>query len=315
MSNYAIAIHGGAGTILRMEMTPEKEDGYRSGLIAALRAGHAVLADGGSALDATQAAVVSMEDNPLFNAGKGAVFTHDGLHEQDACLMDGATRNVGAIAAVRRIRNPILLARLVLDKSPHVLLAGEGAEKFAVAHGMTLVDDPKYFYTEQRRQQLQKALAKEKEQNAVHTRLDHSDDQDRTGTVGAVAVDRHGNLAAATSTGGMTNKRDGRIGDTPIIGAGTYADNNTCAVTATGVGEQIMRGMVSYDIAALMEYKGMTLAEAANLVVMEKLAALGGSGGVVAIDRHGHIAMPFNSKGMYRGYMLADGTIETAIFE
>jgi len=314
MNNYAIAIHGGAGTILRMEMTPEKEEGYRNGLTAALKAGHAVLAAGGAALDAAQAAVVSMEDNPLFNAGKGAVFTHDGGHEQDACIMDGATRNVGAIAAVRRIKNPILLARLVLEKSPHVLLAGEGAEKFAVAHGMALVDDPKYFYTEQRWQQWQKALAKEKEQNAVHTRLDHSDDQDRTGTVGAVAVDRNGNLAAATSTGGMTNKRDGRIGDTPIIGAGTYADNNTCAVTATGVGEHIMRGMVSYDIAALMEYKGVTLAEAANLVVMEKLTALGGSGGVVAIDRHGHIAMPFNSKGMYRGYMLADGTTETAIF-
>jgi len=314
MNNVAIAIHGGAGTILRMEMTPEKEEGYRNGLTAALKAGHAVLAAGGAALDAAQAAVVSMEENPLFNAGKGAVFTHDGGHEQDACIMDGVTRNVGAIAAVRRIRNPILLARLVLDKSPHVLLAGDGAEKFALAHGMTLIDDPKYFYTEQRWQQRQKALAKEKEQNAAHTRLDHSEDQD-CGTVGAVAVDQHGNLAAATSTGGMTNKRDGRIGDTPIIGAGTYADNNTCAVTATGVGEHIMRGMVAYDIAALMEYKGMTLSEAANLVVMEKLTALGGIGGVVAIDRHGHIAMPFNSKGMYRGYMLADGTMETAIFK
>jgi beta-aspartyl-peptidase (threonine type) len=202
----------------------------------------------------------------------------------------------------------------VLDKSEHVLFCGDGAEQFAQANGMTLVDDPKYFWTEHRWNQLQRALAKEKREAKAHTRLDHSDDQDKTGTVGAVAVDQHGNLAAATSTGGMTNKRQGRIGDTPIIGAGTYADNNTCAVSATGVGEFIMRGVASYDIAALMEYKGMTLEDAANLVVMEKLKSLGGSGGVVAIDRHGHIAMPFNSEGMYRGFMLADGTMETAIF-
>ena len=315
MHTFAIAIHGGAGTILRYEMTPEKERAYVDGLRESLQAGYDVLGDGGSAVDAVQAAVLSMEENPLFNAGKGAVFTHEGTHEQDACIMDGATKNVGAIAAVRRIRNPIALARLVLDKSQHVLLCGEGAEKFAAANGMTLVDDPKYFWTEHRWNQLQKALAREQREAKAHTSLDHSDDQDKIGTVGAVAVDRHGNLAAATSTGGMTNKRHGRIGDTPIIGAGNYADNNTCAVSATGVGEHIMRGVLAYDIAALMEYKGMTLKDAANLVVTEKLKALGGSGGVVAIDTHGNIAMPFNSEGMYRGYMLADGTIETAIFK
>lgn len=312
---FAIAIHGGAGTILRTELTPAIEKTHRDGLVAALRAGHQVLAGGGAALDAVQTAVVSMEENPLFNAGKGAVFTHEGTNEQDACIMDGVTRNVGAIAAVRRIKNPILLARLVLEKSQHVLLAGDGAERFAVANDMTLVEDPRYFWTEQRWNQLQKALDKEKREAREHTRLDHSDDQDKIGTVGAVAVDRHGNLAAATSTGGMTNKRDGRIGDTPIIGAGTYADNKTCAVSATGVGEFIMRGVLAYDIAALMEYRGMSLIDAADLVVMDKLTALGGSGGVVAIDREAHIAMPFNSPGMYRGLMLADGTIETAIFK
>jgi beta-aspartyl-peptidase (threonine type) len=315
MHTFAIAIQGGAGTILRLEMTPEKEQAYRAGLTDSLRAGYEVLRAGGSALDSVQAAVLSMEENPLFNAGKGAVFTHEGEHEQDACIMDGATRNVGAVAAVRRIRNPIILARLVLDKSPHVLLCGEGAERFAVANGMTLEDDPKYFWTEHRWNQFQKALAKEQREAKAHTRLDHSDDQDKIGTIGAVAVDQQGNLAAATSTGGMTNKRHGRIGDTPIIGAGTYADNSTCAVSATGVGEHIMRGILAYDIAALMEYKGMTLVDAANVAVMEKLKLLGGSGGVVAIDRDGHIAMPFNSEGMYRGYMLADGTIETAIFK
>jgi len=314
MSNFAIAIHGGAGTILRIEMTPEKEKAYVGGLRESLQAGYGVLRDGGAAIDAVQAAVLSMEENPLFNAGKGAVFTHEGTHEQDACIMDGVTRNVGAIAAVRRIRNPILLARLVMDKSQHVLLCGEGAERFAVANGMTLVDDPKYFWTEHRWNQLQKALEKEKREAKANTRLDHSDDQDKIGTVGAVAVDQQGNLAAATSTGGMTNKRHGRIGDTPIIGAGTYADNRTCAVSATGVGEFIMRGVLAYDMAALMEYKRMSLIDAANLAVMEKLTALGGSGGVVAIDRDGHIAMPFNSEGMYRGFMLADGKIETAIF-
>jgi L-asparaginase / beta-aspartyl-peptidase len=300
---------------MRMELTPEKEKAFRDGLLDSLRAGHEVLRGGGKALDAVQAAVVSMEENPLFNAGKGAVFTHDGVNEQDACIMDGATKNVGAIAGVRRIKNPILLARLVFDKSEHILFCGEGAEEFAVEHGMTLIDDPKYFWTEHRWKQLQKALEREKRDAKANAQLDHSDDREKTGTVGAVALDQHGQLAAATSTGGMTNKRDGRIGDTPIVGAGTYADSRTCAVSATGVGEYVMRNVLAYDIAAMMEYKGMSLRDAAELAVMDKLKALGGSGGVVAIDAQGNIAMPFNSEGMYRGFMLADGTIETAIFK
>jgi len=314
-NDFAIAIHGGAGTILRKNMTAEKERDIRDKLTESLCAGHDVLESGGTAINAVQAAVVVMEDSPLFNAGKGAVFTHEGGHEQDACLMDGVTRNVGAVAGVRKIANPILLARLVLDKSSHVLLSGDGAEQFAVGNGMTLVEDQGYFYTEHRWQQLQKSIAREKKQASEHTQLDHSDDQDKCGTVGAVALDRHGNLAAATTTGGMTNKRHGRIGDTPIIGAGTYADNNTCAVSATGVGEYIMRAMLAYDIAALMEYKSMTLDEACRVAVMEKFTELGGDGGVVAIDAQGNIAMPFNSPGMYRGFMRPDSTSEVKIFK
>lgn len=322
-NKIALAIHGGAGTILKANMTDEKERAYRTKLDESLQAGYEILRSGGTAIDATVAAVLVMENSPLFNAGVGAVFTHDGGHEQDVCLMDGATRNVGAAASIRHIANPIKLARLVLEKSSHVLLSGDGAEQFAVAHGMKLVDDENYFDTEHRRTQLDKAIAREKQSAKHETMLDHSDEKEKTqdkdisdkvGTVGAVALDSHGNLAAATSTGGMTNKRHGRIGDTPMIGAGTYADNNTCAVSATGEGEMIMRGVVAYDIAALMEYKQMTLEEAANIVVMEKLAALGGSGGVIAVDAQGNIAMPFNCEGMYRGHVLADGTTEIAIF-
>jgi beta-aspartyl-peptidase (threonine type) len=311
--SFALAIQGGAGTILRNKMTPEKEQACRDALTKSLAAGYEVLASGGSSLDAVQRAVNVMEDSPLFNAGKGAVFTHDGQHEQDACIMDGATRNAGAVAMLRRIKNPIDLARLVLEKSTHVLLAGKGAEEFARAHGMEFVDQD-YFFTEYRWQQLQDALEKERGNASELTRLDHSV-EDKTGTVGAVALDRHGNLAAATSSGGMTNKRTGRIGDTPMIGAGTYADNETCAVSATGVGEYIMRALVAYDIAALMMYKNMTLADAADEVVMKKLTALGGSGGVVAIDRLGNIAMPFNSEGMHRGYRLPDGEACVNIFK
>ncbi|HOD65462.1 MAG TPA: isoaspartyl peptidase/L-asparaginase [candidate division Zixibacteria bacterium] len=298
---FAIAIHGGAGTILKEKLTPALEAEYLDGLRRSLAAGYQVLDRGGRALDAVQAAVNVMEDSHLFNAGKGAVFTHEGFHEQDACIMDGAGRAVGAAAMLRRVRNPINLARAILEYSPHVLLAGEGAEKFAQEHGVRLVE-PEYFYTEQRWQQLQQALAKERQEGGDQTRLDHSDDRDKTGTVGAVALDRAGNLAAATSTGGMTNKRFGRIGDSPIIGAGIWADNATCAVSATGVGEYIMRAVAAYDIAALMAYRGLSLAEAADEVVTGKLTALGGQGGVVAVDRAGTIAMPFNSPGMYRGY-------------
>ncbi|PWB76305.1 beta-aspartyl-peptidase [candidate division GN15 bacterium] len=311
--NFAIAIHGGAGTIRRQFMTPEKEAEYRAGLAESLEAGYGILRHGGSALDAVMKAVIAMENNPLFNAGKGAVFTHEGTNEQDACVMDGSTRAVGAVAAVKHIASPVTLARMVMERSKHVLLCGEGAERFAVANGMTLVE-PEYFYTKQRWDQLQLALKEEAREHKQEAQLDHSDHK-KMGTVGAVALDNHGNLAAATSTGGMTNKRYGRIGDTPIIGAGTYADNATCAISATGVGEFIMRAVLAHDIAALMQYKNMTLADAANLVVMEKLTALGGSGGLVAIDWDGNIVMPFNSEGMYRGYKLADGTGEIAIFK
>jgi beta-aspartyl-peptidase (threonine type) len=310
---FAIAIHGGAGTILKSKMTPEKEQDYHAALTESLATGYEILADGGSSLDAVQRAVNVMEDSPLFNAGKGAVFTHEGTHEQDACIMDGATRRAGAVALLRRIKNPIDLARLVMEKSSHVMLAGEAAEAFAAAHGMEFVDND-YFFTEYRWQQLQEALAKERGTASEHTRLDHSV-EGKTGTIGAVALDRHGNLAAATSSGGMTNKRAGRIGDTPIIGAGTYADNATCAVSATGVGEFIMRALVAYDIAALMKYKNMSLADAANEVVMKKLAALGGSGGTIVMDCLGNIAMPFNSEGMYRGYRLPAGEPFVKIFK
>ncbi len=317
-NGFAIAIHGGAGTILRMNLTEEKEAAIRTTLAESLQVGYDILHDGGTALNATQAAVMVMENSPLFNAGKGAVFNHDGVNEQDACLMDGATKNVGAVAGVRKIKNPILLARLVLDKSSHVLLSGNGAEQFALKQGMELVEDPKYFYTEFRWNQLQKVIEREIRDSAEHSQLDHSDNADKSdkmGTVGAVAVDDQGNLAAATSTGGMTNKRHGRIGDTPMVGAGTYADNDTCAVSSTGTGEYIMRGVLAYDIAALMEYKGMGLKEAAELAVMERFTSLGGDGGVIAIDRKGTIAMPFNSPGMYRGWMLADGSTDVAIFK
>jgi beta-aspartyl-peptidase (threonine type) len=310
---FAIAIHGGAGTILRSKMTPEKEQAYRAALTESLATGYEILADGGSSLDAVQRAVNVMEDSPLFNAGKGAVFTHERTHEQDACIMDGATRKAGAVALLRRIKNPIDVARLVMEKSTHVLLAGEAAEAFAAAQGMEFVDKD-YFFTEYRWQQLQEALAKERGISAEHTRLDHSVEE-KTGTIGAVALDRHGNLAAATSSGGMTNKRSGRIGDTPIIGAGTYADNATCAVSATGVGEFIMRAVVAHDIAALMMYKNMSLADAADEVVMKKLTALGGSGGAIALDHFGNIAMPFNSEGMYRGYQLPGGEPFVKIFK
>ena len=311
--NFAIAIHGGAGTIRRQFLTENQERAYRDGLAESLEAGHNLLKQGAPSLDAVVAAVIVMENNPLFNAGKGAVFTHEGTNEQDACVMDGATRGTGAVAAVKRIASPITLARMVMEKSTHVLLCGEGAERFAVANGMTLVE-PEYFYTKHRWLQLQQTLNEEARQQKSVVQLDHADDK-KMGTVGAVALDTHGNLAAATSTGGMTNKRYGRIGDTPIVGAGTYADNATCAISATGVGEFVIRAVLAHDIAALMQYKSMTLVDAANLVVMEKLSALGGSGGIVAIDRHGTITMPFNSEGMYRGYKLADGTGEIAIFK
>lgn len=307
----AIAIHGGAGTILREELTPAKEAAYHAALETALQAGHSVLQRGGTSLDAVVAAVKVLEDAPLFNAGKGAVFTSDGRNELDAAIMDGATRNAGAVSGITRIRNPVELARLVMERSPHILLVGAGAEAFAREQGMTFVD-PEYFRTEERWQQLQRVKAAQADNQAA--RAEWEIRRLLLGTVGAVALDRHGNLAVATSTGGLTNKHFGRVGDTPIIGAGTYADNATCAVSGTGHGESFMRGMVAHDIAALMEYRGMTVNAAAEQVVMEKLVKINGTGGVIALDGNGNIAMPFNTPGMYRGYINTKGEVYTAIF-
>ena len=314
-----LVIHGGAGNISRQNLTPDKEKAYTEGLNAALAAGYAVLEKGGTSLDAVEAAIKVMEDDPLFNAGKGAVFTNDGHNELDAAIMEGATLKAGSVAGVSTIRNPVSAARAVMEKSPHVMLAGRGAEQFAKEQHLEIVE-PSYFYTEPRFKQLQKAREEEDQ-----LKLDHSTDTTgsslpillegkKFGTVGAVALDKYGNLAAATSTGGMTNKRYGRVGDAPIIGAGTYANNNTCAVSATGHGEFFIRYTVAHDISALMEYKGKSIKKAAEEVVMKKLVKAGGEGGVIALDRKGNIAMPFNSGGMFRGYKTARAT-EVKIFK
>ncbi|HEY8010602.1 MAG TPA: isoaspartyl peptidase/L-asparaginase [Rudaea sp.] len=299
-----IVIHGGAGVVAK-EMTPEKDKAVRAELAKALHAGYDALKAGASSLDAVAKAIVVMEDSPLFNAGKGAVFNHDGRNELDASIMDGATLRAGAIANVHRIRNPILLARAVMEKSPHVMLIDDGAEQFAKSIGMPLVD-PKYFYTEERWQQLQQALKEEQEQSVDPAKTPHH------GTVGAVALDSKGNLAAGTSTGGMTNKRFGRVGDSPIIGAGTYADVR-CAVSATGWGEFYIRATAARDICARVEYRGDTLTKAADDVVLGVIPKLGGDGGVIALDAQGNIAMPFNTDGMYRAWIDRDGKMHIAI--
>lgn len=306
-SRIGIAIHGGAGTILKENMSPEEEETYRAELREALLVGYEILKGGGSSLDAVEKAINILEDSPLFNAGKGAVFTNSGTNELDASIMDGKTLNAGAVAAVKHTKNPISLARLVMEKSPHVMLVGEGAAVFAEKLGMKPVPQ-EYFYTEKRWLQLQKIKAREK--SVAPDKPVPRGSQSRTekfGTVGVVALDQDGNLAAGTSTGGMTNKRFGRVGDSPIIGAGTYANNQTCAVSATGHGEYFIRGVIAYDVSALMQYGGLSLAEAADKVIREKLGAMGGSGGIIAIDREGNIAMPFNTAGMYRGYMDRNG--------
>jgi beta-aspartyl-peptidase (threonine type) len=300
----AIVIHGGAGVISRAEMSPEREASYRAGLEAARDAGYAILERGGSSLDAVSAAIRVLEDNPLFNAGRGAVLTHDGYAELDASIMDGKDLRAGAIAGVRHVKNPIELARRVMEKSPHVLLVGSGAEEFALQQGMTLVAN-EYFRTPTRERQLQDAIREEQGKAATKS---------TAGTVGAVALDRDGNLAAATSTGGMTNKRNGRVGDSPIIGAGTYASNASCAVSATGHGEFFIRLGVARDICALVEYRRLPLDEAVREVIHGKLAKLGGDGGVIALDRDGHIAMDFNSAGMFRAARDSNGRQETAVY-
>ncbi len=308
---YAIAIHGGAGTITRASMTPERERAYRAKLAEALEAGKAVLAGGGDALDAVEAAIVVMEDSPLFNAGKGAVFTADGRNELDASIMDGRTLNAGAVAAVTHVKNPIRLARQVMERSPHVLLAGEGAEVFAREIGIPLVPAT-YFWTERRWKQLLRIQNRKKGAGLL---LDHDADH-KYGTVGAVALDSKGNLAAGTSTGGLTNKAWGRIGDSPIIGAGTYASNASCAVSGTGQGEYFMRLTIAREVCALVEYRDLPLQQAADEVIQHKLKKLGGAGGVIALARDGTIAFSFNTQGMYRGWLTsAEPEPHTAIYE
>ena len=303
MGRAAIAIHGGAGAIARAALSAQQEQRYLQALSEIVASGQAILAAGGSALDAVTEAVRLLEECPLFNAGKGSVFTHQGTHELDACIMDGQSQDAGAVAGVSHIRNPILAARAVLEKSPHVLLCGVGAEQFAEEQGMTPVAAD-FFATDERWQQLQRARASQQ------TLLDHDGaaqqnaplDADRKlGTVGAVACDSAGNLAAATSTGGMTNKRVGRIGDSPLPGAGCFS-NRQVAVSCTGTGEVFMRALAAYDVAALMEYRGLTLQQASEQVIYTRIPALAGSGGLIAIDAAGNIALPFNTEGMYRGY-------------
>ena len=311
-SKFGLVIHGGAGTLERSKMTPQQEQEYRAGLERSLRAGLEILQRGGSSLDATEAAVRVLEDDPHFNAGKGAVFTSAGTNELDAAIMDGQTLKAGAVASVKRIKNPISLARLVMEKSPHVMLDCVGAEAFAQEQGVELVEE-KYFFTQERWDALQRVKHGEKQAGAAGKRFIISD-QDRHGTVGAVALDANGNLAAATSTGGTTNKRPGRIGDSPVIGAGTYANNATCAVSGTGDGEYFIRATVAHDISALMEYRGMSLPAAAQ-AALDKMAKLGGEGGLIAIDKNGEMALPFNTSGMYRGYTGQNGKIVVDIFK
>jgi beta-aspartyl-peptidase (threonine type) len=308
MGKIAIAIHGGAGTILKSEMTAEKETAYKNALREALRAGHLVLRQGGSALDAVESAVRSMEDSPLFNAGRGSVFTSAGTHEMDASVMEGKSREAGAVSLVQGVRNPVSLARLVMERTDHVFLAGEGAMEFARSMDCPF-EAPGYFHDDFRYQQWQDLKGTDGFQ------LDHSTNKEQKfGTVGAVALDQQGNIAAATSTGGMTNKRFGRVGDSPMIGAGTYANNATCAVSCTGSGEFFIRAVVAYDVSCLMEHKGLSLADASREVVMKRLPQINGDGGLVALDAQGHISMPFNTEGMYRGCIHPDGQEEILIY-
>jgi beta-aspartyl-peptidase (threonine type) len=309
-----LVIHGGAGTITRNSMTPETEKQYRDKLAEALQTGHAVLMKGGSSIDAVEATIRVMEDSPLFNAGKGAVFTHEGKNELDSAIMDGKTMKAGSVAGVTIIKNPISAARAVMEKSKHVMLIGRGAELFATKMGLEIVD-PSYFWTERRWKSLQNELLKEQKTGEPHTSLPEAQGDHKYGTVGCVALDKEGNLAAGTSTGGTSNKQYGRVGDSPIIGAGTYASNESAAISATGAGEFFIRYTVAYDIAALMKYKGMTVQQAATEVINHKLTAIeGAEGGVIALDRNGNFATPFNSEGMYRGWMGADGVAHVEIY-
>jgi len=322
---FVLVIHGGAGTILKRNMTPEKEAAYNKALEEALQAGYTILKNGGSSLDAVEVAVKIMENSPLFNAGKGAVFTNEGRNELDASIMDGRNLKAGSVAGVTTIKNPITAARAVMEKSEHVMMIGPGAEKFAVQQKIETVE-PRYFYTEERYQ----SLLRLKKQDSTKMELDHDSTTKETqeallkqpgnrdhkyGTVGAVAVDMHGNLAAATSTGGMTNKRFGRVGDAPIIGAGTYAKNATCAVSCTGWGEFFIRLSVAKTVSDLMEYKNFSVKKATEELILKQVPELGGDGGLIAVDRNGNIAMPFNTEGMYRGYIKSDGKAVVKIYK
>ena len=314
MSVYTMALHGGAGTILRQEMTPELESAYLAGLEDALHAGYAVLEQGGMAVNAVKAAVVALEDNILFNAGRGSVFTKKGLQEMDAAIMDGASLQAGAVAGVRNVRNPIELATEVMRNSNHVFLSGKGANDFAIKQGIKL--EPDEFFFSQFRYDQWKAI-----RDSDNYALDHTNQEleqmmrdKKFGTVGAVACDMQGNIASATSTGGMTNKKYGRIGDSPLIGAGTYANNKTCAISCTGHGEPFIRGVVAYDVSCLMEYKGLGLQEAMDIVVNDKLIKLEGEGGMIGVDATGNAAMIFNSAGMYRAMKDSKGEMKIAIY-
>jgi len=315
-NSFAIVIHGGAGGIKREYFTEEQQNAYTQKLQEALDAGYAVLEKGGISLDAIQAAINIMEDSPLFNAGKGAVYNSEGNQEMDAAIMDGNTLNAGAIAGVNHIKNPILAARVVMDSSSHVMLSGKGAEIMAAKYGIEMVDSS-YFFTEKRMNQLKKIQGKEK------TELDHTAylikneliDDHKYGTVGAVAIDKNGNIAAGTSTGGMTNKKYGRVGDVPIIGAGTYANNLTCGISATGTGEYFIRTVAAHEVSSLIRYKNFTPAEALNEVLFNQIGPLGGEGGMILLDKYGEVYWDFNSTGMFRGYKKSDGTSKVEMFE
>ncbi|MEZ4798137.1 MAG: isoaspartyl peptidase/L-asparaginase [Flavobacteriaceae bacterium] len=309
MNNFSIAIHGGAGTLVKGLMTPELEAEYKLALKIARDKGYKVIEEGGSALDAVEEAVKLLEDSPLFNAGKGSVFTNTGTHEMDASIMEGKTLDAGAVSLITGIKNPVSLARDVMEKSYHVFLAGEGAMKFAKGLGYDL-ESPDYFYDEVRYKQWQGI------KDSDSFQLDHSVKKDgKFGTVGAVACDQYGNIAAATSTGGMTNKKWGRVGDSPMVGAGVYANNKTCAVSCTGSGEFFIRGVVAYDVSCLMEHKGLSLNDAANEVIHKRILDINGDGGLIAVDAKGNIAMPFNTEGMYRAFKTSEGEENISIYK
>lgn len=314
-AEFAIVIHGGAGYIRKDNISEEKEIEYRQKLEEAIRTGYSILKDGGTSLDAVQKTINILEDSPLFNSGKGGVFTNEGMCEHDASIMDGNTLNAGASAGTKTVKNPIDLARAIMEKSPHVMLAREGAETFAKEQNLNIVN-PNYFYTEKSMKALERV--KDSEQKKMASFYDADIQNSKFGTVGCAALDKYGNLAAGTSTGGMTNKRWGRIGDSPIIGAGTYANNKTCAVSSTGWGEYFIRGMVAYDISALMQYKGLSLEDASKEVIQNKLPSVGdgrGNGGIIALDASGNIAMEFNTPGMFRATMNDKGELYIGLYK